>query len=757
MKEKRIIYLIMGVSSILILLIGITTAWFEWKSEIDTNVTFNVSGLNITYEGEPTVIKGNLYPTMYMNNTDNIIHNFSLVTTSNIEIYSKISLEIITLPDELKHESFRWNLYKDSTQISSGSFQNATVGTDLLLTPYETITTTKSNYTLYIWIDGEHYDNPLTMGGKTFEFKLKLEASQQIYDTAEECFEFDENTQTITKYLCNGGGTVTKASYSVDEIKRPSSKYMSLSKAITIDTTTTQSYPLITDVVIPKTINDVTVKHIGDESFATCGKGPLLTSYEENDNNISIMPFNNDKNIVMDKIEYSGCRLTSVVIPDSVTTIGESAFRANNLTSVVIPDSVTTIEYSAFSYNNLTSVTIGNSVTTIGKQAFESNNLTSVVIPDSVTTIGNYAFQYNNLSSVYIGANSNLTETTGIGMNAFRSNGDLSVIYNYSGKVFNFGAALGGGSDVIVEYGTVDGVKIISSNSCFEFDVSTGTITDYVVSVGSYDIHPQCVANAQTNLEITEEEATTVCSGGEFRGYTIDGYILLGASAELESAGIITNVVYDTSVVIPSSINGVPVTTIGNYAFSLNNLTSVTIPNSVTTIGGGAFYSNNLTSVVIPDSVTTIGDGAFSLNNLTSVVIPNSVTTIGNYAFGANNLTSVVIPNSVTTIGGGAFTGNNLSSVYIGANSNLTETTGIGMGAFSSSNRTNTSNGTTYVDNPNLTIYNNSGKKFKWYYVTQERNDSTEDAYNFITGTVPSYTSGSTTYNSVTITTGGNP
>ena len=140
------------------------------------------------------------------------------------------------------------------------------------------------------------------------------------------------------------------------------------------------------------------------------------------------------------------------------------------------------------------------------------------------------------------------------------------------------------------------------------------------------------------------------------------------------------------------------------------------------------------------------------------MVIPDSVTTIGNNAFAYNNLTSVVIPDSVTTIGNFAFSYNNLSSVYIGANSNLTETTGIGMGAFSSSNGTYTSNGTTYVDNPNLTtIYNNSGKKFKWYYVTQGRNDSTLDAYNFITGTVPSYTSGSTTYNSVTITTGGNP
>ena len=346
----------------------------------------------------------------------------------------------------------------------------------------------------------------------------------------------------------------------------------------------------------------------------------------------------------------------------------------------------------------------------------------------------------------------------------------------------------------------------IASEECFVFDEGTQTITDYKASatlVESYDIHPQCVANAQTNLGITEEEATTFCSGGEFQGYTIDGYIAMGAGAELEGAGIITNVVYGAScsvdVVIPSSINGVPVTTIGEGAFSGNNLTSVVIPDSVTTIEGGAFQNNNLTSVVIPDSVTTIGDWAFAANNLISVVIPDSVTTIGNSAFDGNNLTSVVIPNSVTTIGGGAFysnnltsvvipnsvttigggafsrnnltsvvipdsvttigdrafTGNNLSSVYIGANSNLTETTGIGQHAFTSSNSTSTSNGTTYVDNPNLTIYNNSGKKFKWYYVTQGRNNSTSDAYNFITGTVPSYTSGSTTYNSVTITTGG--
>ena len=93
---------------------------------------------------------------------------------------------------------------------------------------------------------------------------------------------------------------------------------------------------------------------------------------------------------------FSGCTgLTSVTIPDSVTSMGDYAFYGcSGLTSVTIGNGVTSIGYEAFRYcYDLTSVTIGEGVTSIGGSAFSGcTGLTSVTIPDSVTSIGSYAF-----------------------------------------------------------------------------------------------------------------------------------------------------------------------------------------------------------------------------------------------------------------------------------------------------------------------------------------------------------------------------
>ena len=94
-----------------------------------------------------------------------------------------------------------------------------------------------------------------------------------------------------------------------------------------------------------------------------------------------------------------------MVIPESVTSIGSSAFHdCSSLTSVVIPESVTSISLRVFDgCSGLTSVTIPPSVTLIDKYAFYGcRSLVSVTIPEGVTSIGSYAF-YNcgNLSTVY--------------------------------------------------------------------------------------------------------------------------------------------------------------------------------------------------------------------------------------------------------------------------------------------------------------------------------------------------------------------
>ena len=96
--------------------------------------------------------------------------------------------------------------------------------------------------------------------------------------------------------------------------------------------------------------------------------------------------------------------LTKVVIPGTVTAIGEYAFFQTNLTTVTIPNSIKTIEKDAFyGCNKLTSVNLPNSVTTIGNGAFERTGLTNVIIPNSVVTIGTNPFAYcSNLKSLAV-------------------------------------------------------------------------------------------------------------------------------------------------------------------------------------------------------------------------------------------------------------------------------------------------------------------------------------------------------------------
>ena len=112
-------------------------------------------------------------------------------------------------------------------------------------------------------------------------------------------------------------------------------------------------------------------------------------------------------------------------------------------------------------------------------------------------------------------------------------------------------------------------------------------------------------------------------------------------------------------VVIPEKIEGFPVTSVGEYAFSNNKLTSIDL-SGVKSIGYGAFSRNKLTSIDL-SGVESIGKYAFSGNKLTSINL-SGVESIGNCAFRSNNLTSVDLSN-VKSIGRSAFEDNELISI----------------------------------------------------------------------------------------------
>ena len=411
----------------------------------------------------------------------------------------------------------------------------------------------------------------------------------------------------------------------------------------------------VTSITLPNSIN-----YIGKAAFQECCSLEDVT-----------LPYG--IRYIRDSV-FSGCiGLTDITIPDSVISIVNMAFyNCTSLASITIPIGVTGIgDYAFYNCTGLTSVTIPNSVTSIGYEAFfDCTGLNSVTIPDSVTYIGSGAFSgCTGLNSVTIP-----DSVTYIGSGAFSGCTGLTSI-NIPDSVTSIGDWAFYGCEGLISINIPDNVTSIGDDA---FSGCTGltsiNIPDSVTSIGEYAFSG---CTGLTSINIPD----SVTSIGDWAFYGCEGLI---------------------SINIPDNV-----TSIGEYTFlDCTGLTSIIIGNSVTSIGFEAFYNctaieeihissieswltisydeynshpnychtcrlyldgNELTSVTIPDSITSIGDYAFyNCTGLTSVTIPDSVTSIGEYAFSkCTGLTSITIGNSVTSIGDYAFLRcNALADVY---------------------------------------------------------------------------------------------
>ena len=360
---------------------------------------------------------------------------------------------------------------------------------------------------------------------------------------------------------------------------------------------------------------------IGD--FVFYNQDKALVKYIGNGGDITLPEnFNGDNYTIGDNAFYGCSGLTSIEIPNSVTSIGNQAFYGcNGLTSVTIPNNVTSIESSAFtSCNNIKTIDINSQVAIDAKVLENMSFLTTIKLGDKITSIG--SGYWHGLTSINVDENNaNYTSIDG-------------VLYSKDKKTLIMCPKAKTGSITIPNSVTSIGNEAFLSCS----ELTNITIPNSVTSIGN-DAFFGC--SGLTSVEIPNSVTS------------------IGNEAFLGCSGL-------TSVTIPNSV-----TNIGWTVFAdCSGLTSVTIPNSVTSIGWSAFDGcSGLTSVTIPNSVTSIGNDAFNgCSGLTNVTIPNSVTTIGSSAFyNCSGLTSVTIPNSVTSIDEGAFSGcSKLASVAIG-------------------------------------------------------------------------------------------
>lgn len=391
-----------------------------------------------------------------------------------------------------------------------------------------------------------------------------------------------------------------------------------------------------------------------------------LVAYIGEEKDVFIDPMLEDTGVIVEIGEYAFSQFTETLeIGEGVTDISANAFRnATSLVSVTLPESVRSVGSYAFAgLNKLSSVTFkeNSALGEIGSYAFyDCVSLTSLTLPANLSSIGKYAFSGSegmNLETViFLGY---ATVVLSIDDYAFAGNGKVTeMVFNCAVSRFGEGA--------FAECVSLEGIYLNSTGNVIAAidETSTEVFADcdllsvFLPSDATLRSYQQSWTSQYDRLRLVNSSYIA-------HDVTVDGILInqegfvispIGSSTV---ASIISYIGDETEVVFPSSV------IIGNSTYTITRIGRT--ENNSTTVLNGKVIGDNVTKITIPNSVTEITGDAFRRTCLTEIVFAegSTLSSIGRYAFAENPfLESVTIPKSVSGINEYAFAYNDaLSSV----------------------------------------------------------------------------------------------
>lgn len=433
----------------------------------------------------------------------------------------------------------------------------------------------------------------------------------------------------------------------------------------------------------------VMVGYVGKKDFSTSQLSLPSVVYSKDMDNKDAVGAGIDKYTVteLDANIFKGCVIKLLSLPQSLESINGGfvgatigGFHISSSNKKLKTDGIINALYSKdgtrlYAYPSKqqlcntsygSKLILGSELQYIGNGAFANYQLTSITLPKNVTGMGESVFAGSKLTSVTFEGNSpEFTWTSLTRQGTFEGAANLSYI-NIKGKDGKYNTD---------SYGVIYSKDKTALYYCPEGKTAAFTLPEACTTIRSYAFY-----NSRCNGPVIYNQKISIMDDA-FKNisdnFTIYGLKDSSLSGYLNNKNIKFKYVFDYTVnadgktvtitgyngpyksfTIPSKLNGMTVTAIGDGAFrSRTDITSIFLPSELKLIGRNAFMNcTNLVSVVMPDTVTSIGEYAFYKTAITSVSIPKSMTSVNDYAFyGCDKMEKLSIPANTTCIGNYSF------------------------------------------------------------------------------------------------------